>query len=183
MFESRPGSQRFCSSRRFNKRHRTLDTNKTWSAWYRAQLRRPTLQHVQNPNRFLTGSPYHSPRMAVFIQIPENPNCAAMDGQVFECRTPSRPVAQVRIAHNGPNDWWDITGIDDGGNPCPAAACLIEDSGEGACYLVTGGAWGLRLKRTSLATAWSLANGEQWGESLLLLGGDGADLRFLDERR
>src|SRR5262249_18408217 len=70
-----------------------------------------------------------------------------------------------------------------GGNPCPAAACLIEDSGERACYLVTGGAWGLRLKRTSVATAWSLANGEQWGESLLLVGGDGADLRFLDERR
>jgi hypothetical protein len=118
--------------------------------------------------------------MAVFIQIPENPNCAAVDGQVFQCRTPTRLVTQVRIAHDGRDDWWDITGIEEGGDPCPASACLIEDSGEGECYLVMGGSWGVRLKRASAANAWSLTDGEQWGESLLLLSGDGADLRFQD---
>jgi len=118
--------------------------------------------------------------MPVFIQVPENPNCAALDGQVFQCRTPPSPVTQVRIERNGCNDWCDITGIDVTGNPCPATACLIEDSGEGACYLVIGGAWGVRLRRASVATAWSLADDEQWGESLFLLGGDGADLRFQD---
>ena len=102
--------------------------------------------------------------MPVFIQVPENPNCAALDGQVFQCRTPPRPVTQVRIEHDGRHDWCDITGIDETGDPCPATACLIEDSGEGTCYLVIGGAWGVRLKRASVVAAWSLADDEQWGE-------------------
>jgi hypothetical protein len=116
--------------------------------------------------------------MPVFVEIPENPNCAAVDGQVFSCRSAQRVVKQVRIERDGRDDWYDITGMDESGVPCPATACLIEDSGEGACYLVVGGAWGLRLKRASAGTTWSLADGEQWGEPLLLLGGDGADLRF-----
>ena len=118
--------------------------------------------------------------MAVFIQIPENPNCAAVDGQVFQCRSRQQPVTQVRLERDGDNCWCDITGIDGQGEPCPATACLIEDSGEGACYLIVGGDWGVRLKRSSDATAWSLENDQQWGESLLLVGGDDADLRFQD---
>ena len=116
----------------------------------------------------------------MFIQIPENPNCAAVDGQVFECRTPPRPVTQVRIEHHGSDEWWDITGIDERGDICPATGCLIEDSGEGACYLVIGGTWGVRLRQSSVAAPWSLSDVNQWGESLLLLGGEGADLRFRD---
>jgi hypothetical protein len=116
--------------------------------------------------------------MPVFVQIPENANCQAVDGQVFQCRTPPRTVTHVRMEHDGSNDWWIITGIDATGNSCPATACIIEDSGEGACYLVTGGAWGLRLKHADSTIPWSLADREQWGEPFLLLGGDGADLRF-----
>ena len=116
-------------------------------------------------------------RMAVYIQIPENPNCQALDGQVFQCRTPARRVTQVRMENE---EWCDITGIDETGNPCAATACLIEDSGEGACYLVVGGAWGLRLKRGGGA-AWALEDREQWGEAFLILGGDGADLQFQEK--
>ena len=34
----------------------------------------------------------------------------------------------------------------EGRRALPATACLVEDSGEGACYLVVGGEWGLRLR-------------------------------------
>ena len=101
-----------------------------------------------------------------------------VDGQVFQCRTPQRQVAQVRLEHSGSNAWCVITGVDEAGQPCPASACTIEDSGDGECYLVTGGAWGLRMKRQSSAAPWSMEDPEQWGEPFLLLGGDGADLRF-----
>lgn len=75
--------------------------------------------------------------------------------------------------------WCDLTGIDEAGKPCAATACIIEDSGEGECYLVTGGEWGLRLKRAGEA-GWNLEDSEQWGEAFLILGGDGSDLRFGD---
>ncbi len=114
--------------------------------------------------------------MPLFVQIPENPNCQAVDGQVFQCRTPPRTVTHVRMEHGGTNDWCVIAGLDAEGNPCAATACIIEDSGEGTCYLVVGGDWGLRLKRG--AVAWALEDREQWGEPFLLLGGDGADLQF-----
>jgi hypothetical protein len=118
-------------------------------------------------------------RMAVYIQIPENPNCRELDGQVFQCRTPARGVTQVRVEKDGGEVWCDIAGIDEMGNPCAATACIIEDSGEGECYLVVGGEWGLRLRREG-SVAWALEDREQWGEAFLILGGDGADLRFQD---
>ncbi len=118
--------------------------------------------------------------MPVFLQIPENPNCPAVDGQIFQCRTPARRVTQVRVEHGESEEWCEITGIEESGNPCAATACLIEDSGEGACYLVVGGGWGLRLKRLSTKGGWALEDKEQWGEAFLILGGDGADLEFQD---
>lgn len=117
--------------------------------------------------------------MAVYIQIPENPNCGALDGQVFQCRSAARPVSRVRVERDGGEVWCDIAGIDGAGDACAATACIIEDSGEGECYLIVGGEWGLRVKRAS-NTAWDLSDGEQWGEAFLILGGDGSDLQFGD---
>jgi hypothetical protein len=104
----------------------------------------------------------------IFIQIDENPNCAAMDGQVFQPKAPARGVKRVRVSRDGVTDWFDITGVDETG-PCPAIASPIDDSGDGACYLVTGGAWGLKLSSASVS----------FGEPYLVLGGDGNDLEFL----
>jgi hypothetical protein len=115
--------------------------------------------------------------MAVYVQIPENPNCRTMDGQVFQCRSAARIVTQVRLGDGGNDEWCAVTGIDESGNTCAATACIIEDSGEGECYLVVGGGWGLRFKRSATA-GWALEDQEQWGEPFLILGGDGADLRF-----
>ena len=104
----------------------------------------------------------------LFIQIDENPNCASMDGLVFQPKAPPREVRRVRITRNGVTEWCEISGVTDVGVPCPALASLIDDSGDGACYLVSGGAWGLRLTSEAGSV----------GESYLLLGSDGADVEF-----
>jgi hypothetical protein len=104
----------------------------------------------------------------VFIQIDENPNCAAMDGQVFQPKAPPRQVKRVRVSRNGVAEWRRIAGVEEGGALSPALAWLIDDSGDGNCYLVSGGAWGLKLSAAS----------DDYGEPYLLLGGDGNDLEF-----
>lgn len=104
----------------------------------------------------------------VLIQIDENPNCAAWDGQVFQPRTVPREISHVRSEREGTAVWCEITGLDEAELPCPAMACIVDDSGDGTCYLVFGGAWGLRLKDDS----------STWGVPYMLLPGDGADLRF-----
>ncbi len=123
--------------------------------------------------------------MPVLLQIPENPNCDAMDAQVFQCRSAAREVTHILCERPGGMEWCAVTGLDEGGTPCPATACLVEDSGDGACYLVIGGEWGLRLRISHLAatpgesvTEWDVANATQWGVPYFLLSGDGATLRF-----
>jgi hypothetical protein len=91
-----------------------------------------------------------------------------MDGQIFQPRTGRRAVTQIRMDRGGEEHWCAVTGLDEDWRECQATACLIDDSGDGACYLLVGGAWGLRLR-----------DGEsQWGEPYLLLAADDADLRF-----
>ena len=117
--------------------------------------------------------------MPVFIQIPQNPNCEAVEGQVFQCQSAARIVTHVRRERDGATGWRPITGLEDGGSTCPATACLVEDSGEGMCYLIVGGEWGLRLKRDETGT-WDVGSAGQWGEPFLLLDGSGQDVRFRD---
>jgi len=100
-----------------------------------------------------------------------------MDGQVFQPRSVPQAVVQVRSTRNGTVDWYDVAGLEADSSVCPAMACLIDDSGDGACYLVFGGAWGLRFRAGS-AGAWNIGDSSQWGEPYLLLPGDGSDLRF-----
>ena len=113
----------------------------------------------------------------VFISIENNPNCPPLAGQVFQPRTPPRPITHIRRERHGLAAWCAITGLDEDFHATPAMACLIEDSGEGSCYLVFGGTWGLRLTEDS-APDWDLVDSSQWGESFLLLAGDDSELRF-----
>jgi hypothetical protein len=115
---------------------------------------------------------------SVFLQIDENPNCANLDGQVFQPRSVPQAIVQVRSTRNGTVDWYDVAGLEADDEVCPAMACLIDDSGDGACYLVFGGAWGLRFRAAQSPNPWDIEDGDQWGEPYLLLPGDGSDLRF-----
>jgi hypothetical protein len=49
-------------------------------------------------------------------------------------------------------------------------ACIVDDSGDGSCYLVFGGDWVLRLEDAE--------TGARWGVPFMLLPGDGSDLHF-----
>ena len=117
--------------------------------------------------------------MPVLLQIPENPNCEPMDAQVFQCRSAPRVVTHILCERPGGMEWCPVAGIDEGGAPCPATACLVEDSGDGACYLVAGGEWGLRLQPAGAIGEWDLTDRAQWGVPYLLLAGDAATLRFV----
>ena len=117
--------------------------------------------------------------MPVLLQIPENPNCEAMDAQVFQCRSAARAVTHILSElPGGGMEWCAVTGVEEGGAWSPTTACLVEDSGDGACYLVVGGDWGLRLKAGEGTAPWDLTNRDQWGVPYFLLAGDGAALRF-----
>jgi hypothetical protein len=106
---------------------------------------------------------------SVYIQIDQNPNCDALDGQVFQPRSKPQEITEVIMLSEAGPQWCQVTGVAEGGATCPALACLIDDSGDGACYLIYGGAWGLRFKRGS--AAWDLEDSAQWGEAYLLLPG------------
>lgn len=117
--------------------------------------------------------------MSLFLQIEPNPNCDALDGMLFQPRNNARAISQLRYERNGEAVWCDVTGVDEGGTWTPALACKIDDSGDGSCYLVYGGAWGLRLRDAAAPSAWDLVASTQWGETYLLLGGDASDLQFV----
>ena len=44
----------------------------------------------------------------------------------------------------------------------------IEDSSEGAAFLVYGGDWGVRLRPAEPDAPWSLDDTDQWGETHLV---------------
>jgi len=115
----------------------------------------------------------------IYLEIPANPNCDGLDGQVFQCQSGARVITHVRWNRSGVETWCEVTGIDEGGAATPAKACDIEDSGDGMCHLVTGGSWGVRLKEESNAATWSLDDPKQWGEPFLLIPADGQSVRFV----
>ncbi len=114
--------------------------------------------------------------MFVF-EIPENPNCEAVELRVFNDLEPPRPVAQVRLEREqGRPQWYAIIGWNLDGTTTSATARKVDDSGEGVVLLITGGTAGLRLQPVDVNHPWDLADRPQWGESFLLIG-DPHDLR------
>ena len=114
---------------------------------------------------------------SVYLQVEENPNCGSMDGLVFQPRTVPRDVERLRYSRLGTVGWYEVTGLNSEGSPQPASACLIDDSGDGACYLVMGGEWGLRFREVG-GPAWSVDDPGQWGEPYLLIPADDTGLIF-----
>ena len=115
----------------------------------------------------------------MYLTVEENPNCEALEGRVFQERTAAVRVTQVLRRRNHQEVWCWIIGINPGMKECPALARKVDDSGDGTCYLVSGGAWGLRMKEATSLDLWSLENPAQWGESFMLLPADGDDLRLV----
>ncbi len=119
----------------------------------------------------------------MYLQIDENPNCEFVPSRVWQERSAPKLVSHVLRSRQGQEVWCEVTGLEEEGRLCPAVARKVDDSGEGTCYLVTGGAWGLRLKDPDCGHPWLLDDDpHQWGESFLLLPADGEDLRFCSSR-
>ena len=114
----------------------------------------------------------------ILIEIPDNPNCAAVDGRVFHGLTPPRAVCGVRMAcDDDALRWYDVTGWTAAGAPCPAVMQKVDDSGDGVAFLVHGGEAGLRLKPSGDERFWALDAPGQHGEPFLLVG-DASDVRL-----
>src|SRR5689334_5356072 len=101
----------------------------------------------------------------MFLRFEENPNTGFVDDRVFQERSEPREVTHVLRAINGIETWCPVVGLNNAGQPQPALACKVEDSGEGMCILIYGGMWGLRLKAPSCNEEWSLEDEHQWGEA------------------
>jgi hypothetical protein len=114
----------------------------------------------------------------MFLRFEENANCGFVDDRVWKEEGVPRQVDKILRVRSGQDVWCPITGLNDKGQPVPAQAVKVEDSGEGTCWLVYGGLWGVRLKDPDNLKTWSLDDTAQWGEGFLLLPPTGEDLHF-----
>jgi hypothetical protein len=115
----------------------------------------------------------------MYLRFEDNPNCGWVDDRVFNTQTDPQAVTQVLRRRDGVDLWCPVTGVEADGRFVPAYARKVDDSGEGTCWLVFGGLWGVRLRIPDCSHGWSLQdNGHQWGEGFLLLPATGDDLRL-----
>ena len=111
------------------------------------------------------------------LEIPDNPNCEAVDMRVFHDLEPPQSIRQVRFEREtGRSLWYAVTGWNLDGTTTPALARKVDDSGEGVVLLLSGGTGGLRFQPVELESPWSLGQSDQWGLSFALIG-DPNDLR------
>lgn len=107
------------------------------------------------------------------IEIEPNPNCEGSEQFEFKTLGPPRPVSAIRIGAEGKESICDIIGVEKGGFFTGVLAVKIVDSGSGYAYLITGGAWGIRLRPLEFQEErWDLSNHHQWGESFKIYGSE-----------
>ena len=106
----------------------------------------------------------------MFVRFEENPNCGFVDDRVWKELGDPRQVSHVLRQRNSKDVWCLIAGLNEKNERIPAMGIKVEDSGEGTCWLVYGGLWGLVLTDPDTQAT--------WGEAFMLLPPTGADLRF-----
>jgi hypothetical protein len=118
----------------------------------------------------------------IVVEIPPNPNCDPVDMRIFNAVDGGpRPVRALCVARaGGVPAWHDVIGWTAEGQPCPAQAAIVEDSGEGLATLIYGGTGGLRFRQADSRQPWDAAAPEQWGLPFYLTT-DVHDIRFDDE--
>ena len=106
----------------------------------------------------------------VVVEISQNPNCEPVDLRVFHEVEPPRRVRRVCLEQTpGEPAWYEVTGWTTLGQPCPAVAQRVDDSGEGVALLLHGGDAGLRLRPEDSRTPWDVNDAQQWGVPFLLM--------------
>lgn len=105
------------------------------------------------------------------IEIEENPNCSGSPQFVFKELEKPEPVRGILVGEEGKETSCDVVGVEEGGRWTQATAVKIADSGDGTAWLITGGAWGIRLRHEKDAVGtWSLDDRRQWGEPFKVYG-------------
>ena len=106
----------------------------------------------------------------IVIEIAPNLNCEPVEMCVFHEVGPARAISHVHLARGSePPGWCAVTGWSAAGQPCPAYAQKVDDSGEGTAYLIYGGDAGLRFRPEGSHAPWDIHHPQQWGESLLII--------------
>jgi len=114
----------------------------------------------------------------ILIEVEDNPNCRGVPQMSYAEMDPAQQIKKVRTQRKGVLVECWITGVEEGGKWCPAFAQKVVDSGSAYAFVVTGGAWGLRLQREDPSQhPWNLNEAQQWGEAYLLLAEE-SDLCF-----
>lgn len=91
-----------------------------------------------------------------------------------------RPVEGLLVADRGQEVPHDVVGVSATGEFIEARCVKIADSGAGYAYLIYGGAWGIRLRKTSPNEPWDFKNTRQWGEAFKIYGSE-EDIIFKKE--
>lgn len=104
----------------------------------------------------------------MLLRFEENPHLGFVDDRVFTQESETKIVHSVQLSRGGRDVWCQVEGLNEKGEIIPAQTCKVQDSGEGTCYLVFGGLWGLRLTDPA---------GHTWHDAFLLLPPTGDDLR------
>lgn len=104
----------------------------------------------------------------MFLRFEDNSNIEFCEDRVFQERSEPRVVLQVLRRRSGKDIWCGVRGMYGEGDFRPAQVRKVDDSGDGTCYLVYGGPWGLRLNDGAT----------EWGEPFLLMPVNDEDLRY-----
>ena len=113
------------------------------------------------------------------IEVEPNPNCAPEEGLVRRELGKPRRVRALKTEQNGRETVCDLTGVARGGRWVPAYAVKVNDSGDGAAFLIYGGEWGIRLGPEGCSPHWDLKNRAQWGEPYKIYGSE-EDILYAD---
>ena len=105
------------------------------------------------------------------IEIEPNKNCEGSEQFFFSELGPSCPIRGIRVMDRAQEAECDVVGVEKEGVFVEAFATKVADSGAGFAFLITGGAWGIRLRpATHGHEVWDLSNWHQWGEPFKLYG-------------
>jgi hypothetical protein len=107
-----------------------------------------------------------------YVQVEPNDNSLMSASMVYKNLSTPFPVKAVRIYEGLPEGViYDVCGWSSlmGGSPSIAYAVRVEDSSEGAAYVVYGADWGIRLRPVDSQAGWSLQAADQFGETHLVL--------------
>ena len=116
----------------------------------------------------------------IVVDIAHNSNCPQADLRVFHDLGAAKAVTAVRLEReHGSPAWYAVTGWAANGaegQPCPAYAQKVDDSGDGTAFLLYGGDAGVRLRPVGDSGPWRLDDARQWGEPFLIIG-EAGDLK------